>query len=527
MPVFDLATAEADSACSADICVVGAGMAGLFLAQHLARRGVRVVVVESGGRHFDEATHALNAMDTGSGPYARAMTNHYRGLGGTSSKWAGRTIPISDFELGPREHIGLPGWPIAAPELRTYEAEVQRLFGLGSGSFEEDALDGRDGAKLFPRGDPDFTCRWAKWPAFRRSNVATLFAGDLWRRQGPAVWLNATVTGFSLDREAGRVRTVEAGNFTGRHLSVTADEFVFAAGTIETTRLLQWLHACSDDHAFQHSSALGRFFQDHLSLQVGTVTRRNPAITNRLFAYRFSGAMRRSPHLELTPAAQAGDGAAGAFAYLTMDLGSSALARLKQTVHSLQQRRLAMAAAAGLAVHVPLIAKTAYWRLAHGQLYMPPDVVLRLHLCIEQLPDASNRMRLGEKRDGLGLPIAVLDWAPKPIDEHTLRSAMARLESYWRRSGFAALCPLDWSPFRNEPELSAHAEDYAHPSGSTRMGTGPRDSVLDPELRCHGIANVSVASASAFPSSGSANPSLTVMALALRLADRLARARRQ
>ena len=68
MPVLDLATAEADSACSADICVVGAGMAGLFLAQHLARRGVRVVVVESGGRHFDEATHARNAMDTGSGP---------------------------------------------------------------------------------------------------------------------------------------------------------------------------------------------------------------------------------------------------------------------------------------------------------------------------------------------------------------------------------------------------------------------------------------------------------------------------
>jgi choline dehydrogenase-like flavoprotein len=237
--------------------------------------------------------------------------------------------------------------------------------------------------------------------------------------------------------------------------------------------------------------------------------------------------MRRTPHLELTAAAQTADGAASAFAYITMDLAASALVKLKEMVHGIQQRRLEMAAAAKLATHVPLLARTVYWRFARRQLYVPPDVVLRLHLCIEQLPDASNRMRLGQDRDRLGLPIAVLDWGPKPVDEHTLQSATARLENYWQRSGFAASCPIVWSPFHRKPGLSMHSEDYAHPSGTTRMGADPRDSVLDPDLRCHGIANVHVASASAFPSSGSANPSLTVMALALRLADRLVRERRR
>jgi choline dehydrogenase-like flavoprotein len=121
------------------------------------------------------------------------------------------------------------------------------------------------------------------------------------------------------------------------------------------------------------------------------------------------------------------------------------------------------------------------------------------------------------------MPMAKLDWRPRPADERTFRAALARVRRYWQRNGFDAQCPVAWQSFCDDPAaaLVDHAEDYRHPSGTTRMGTDPAASVVGPDLNCHDVANLSVASASVFPAAGSANPTLTIMALALRLGDRL------
>src|SRR3954462_13656694 len=101
------------------------------------------------------------------------------------------------------------------------------------------------------------------------------------------------------------------------------------------------------------------------------------------------------------------------------------------------------------------------------------------------------------------------------------RSRVGRFRSYWTRAGVNRVCPLDWSEASTDPtkSLVADAEACDHPSGSTRMGTDPVESVLAPDLHCHSIPNLSVVSASAFPTAGSGNPTLTIMQLALRLAD--------
>jgi choline dehydrogenase-like flavoprotein len=525
MRVFRLSEIEADRDVETPICIIGAGVAGLLLACRLAHRGKRVLLLESGGMAFDGAIHALNTPEDRTGRYTRAMTGHYRAFGGSSTRWGGRMIPLSVHEVEDRPHLDLEGWPIAHRDLAIYGREIEAVMGLSPDSFEDDLLDAVDPAQAFPRQADDYACRWAKWPAFQRCNLAVALKASLEACTGVETWLEATVCGFELDSEAGRIAGVEARSINERRLRVTADHVIFAAGTIETTRLLLWIDALSKGRAFARTQVLGRYFQDHLNVEVGAILRNDAEGTNRLFGYHFVGATRRSLHLELSAEAQRADRVASAFAYVAMDLGGSALGAVKKVARGLQRGELDMtrAEAWDLLRNLGLVGRSLAWRYGRRQLFVPADVGFHMELCVEQLPQWDNCITLSEECDVLGLPKARLDWRPTEADDRTLRSAARRLMAYWRRSGFDNLCPMAWSATARDPAASfaAHAIDYAHPSGTARMGLDPRQAIVGSDLRCHHISNVSVVGAATFPTAGSANPTMTIMQMALYAGDRL------
>lgn len=522
MPIHNLSEIESRRSVHAPICIVGAGVAGLLAGLRLAHAGRRVVLIESGGRAFDEAVHKLNELGSGA-PYAREMTGHYRGLGGSSTRWGGRMIPISAAETMDRPHLGLSGWAMPYGALAPYRAVAERLMELSPGSFEEEALNALDPAGVFPRGHADFVCRWQKWPSFARCNLATALADEIERADTLEIWLDATVTDFTFDAAEGRLTGVTARSLNGRVLSLTADDFILACGTIESTRLLLWLDRQSGERAFERTDVLGRYFQDHLNVDLGEISRRNGDATNRLFGYRFAGGTRRSWHLELSPEAQRTDSVASAFAYVHMDLDRSVLSTVKRMARELQRRSLDISAkdALTLSQNLGVMVRSAYWRYGRRQLFVPQDVSLRLHLCVEQTPDRHNRILLSDETDRLAIPKAQLNWSPKPADERTFRAAVGRLADYWRDAGFEKICPVDWICVDGDRagDFAGRAEDYAHPSGSARMGHDPRMSIVGPDLRCHHVPNLSVVGAATFPSAGSANPTMTIMQQALHLSD--------
>lgn len=525
MRVVRLSEIEDERFVEAPICIVGAGVAGLLLACRLAQRGKRVVLLESGGPGFDAAIHALNTPEDRTGRYTRAMTGHYRGLGGSSTRWGGRMIPLSPHETEDRPHLDLAGWPIAHRDLAVYGREIEAVMGLAPGTFEDDLLDTVDRARAFPRDGDDFACRWAKWPAFQRCNLAVALKEALAACPGVETWLDATVCGFDLDLERGCLSGVEARSLNGRRLRVRTDQVIFAAGTLETTRLLLWIDALSKGRAFARTAVLGRYFQDHLNVVVGSIRRDDAARTNRLFGYHFVGATRRSLHLELSAAAQRADGVASAFAYVAMDLGGSPLGVAKKVFRGLQRGELDLtrAEAWSLVRNLGLAGRSLAWRYGRRQLFVPPEVGFHLELCVEQMPHWDNRITLSGERDSLGLPKARLDWRPTEADDRTFRATARRLTTYWTRSGFDRICPIAWSAAATNPGASFAdgAVDYAHPSGTARMGRDPHASIVGPDLRCHHIPNVSIVGAATFPTAGSANPTMTIMQMALYAGDRL------
>ncbi|WMT92824.1 GMC oxidoreductase [Pelagibacterium sp. H642] len=498
-------------------------MAGLVVGQRMARAGIHVITLESGGLAFDDHVHQLNQIEDISGRYTRIMTGRYRGLGGSSSHWGGRMLPISRHEKGNRDYLGQPPWPILPEETDRYEADIDKLFRLAPGSFEEDVLETVDPAAAFPRNDPDFVCRWAKWPKFIHCNLGALMRKEIEARHNWDVWINATVTSFTMNRECGRLASVTARGPDGRPMTVSASHFVIAAGTLESTRLLLWMNAETDDRPFQRTDCLGRNFQDHIMARIASVCRRETASTNRLFSQHFVKGTRRSVHLELSPQAQREDCVSAGFAYVAMDYELSPMAALKDVARGIQAGRPEVLKILGLAPKAGFLGRAAYWRYVRHQLFMPKEVSFHIEAVCEQMPVAENQVKLSFNRDRLGVPKIKLNWHPTDADERTFRSLASRIERYWHRNGLDRAAPLSWTTgfFNPSFQIIDGAVDYAHPSGTTRMGLDPSNSVVNVDLACHNVPNLSVVSASVFPTAGSANPTFTLMELAMRLADRL------
>ncbi|ANY82221.1 hypothetical protein BB934_28205 (plasmid) [Microvirga ossetica] len=527
MPIYTLAEAQLNqiNRC-ASVCIIGAGIAGLLIAVRLARAGQRVIVVESGIEGFEARIQELNKIDDPAGYYKRALSGRNREFGGNSKYWGGRLIHPSQNDTIDRPYISSSGWPISFDELTSYQREIEKIFDLDDSTYEEELLEQLDPARLFVRRDPDVTCRWAKIPTFSRINLGAALKHEILSHHNVEVWLGATVCNFEVDRTSARLSSIVAKNFSDHELKVSAREFIFAAGAIESTRLLLLLDASADNRPFQSCDALGRYFQEHAKATVGHLVPVDPVKTNRLFGYRFSGLARRSLYFELTSEAQKADEIASAYAEVALDLPpKSPLELARRLLRDVQKGDFAVRASDvyKLATDTRYLARSAYWRLIHRQMLIPVGTDLRFEITVEQAPNWSNRISLSPQLDQLGTPMAKLDWRLSALDEHTFWSSIKRFRAYWNRTGFNSICPITWLGTIRDRSVGfiEIADQRAHPSGSTRMGTDPTKSVVGPNLCCHHIPNLRLVSTSVFPAAGSINPTLALMQLALRAADSL------
>jgi choline dehydrogenase-like flavoprotein len=525
--IIDLAMLDADKSLTSEVLVIGGGIAGLLLAAKLREYRIRVVVFESGAREQTEEVCPLNRVVQLGNEYRGATHGRFRCLGGTSTRWGGALIPLLEQDLAPRPHMGLPPWPIGMETVRPFFAQVESRFGVDPGSYDEAFVDEFRAEKYIPTGDPDFLPRFAKWPVFKRRNVATLLKQQIKSDADLSIWINATATSFELDRVAGQLRSVTARHFNGRSVRVTATHVVLCAGAIESTRLLLLLDAQCDGMVYKDCDALGRFFYDHISMPMARIAPRNVRRLNRIAGFRFVGTTMRSLRFELSPAAQASDRVTSAFGHISFQAKhTSGFDALRNLLRSQQKSgRMQPVLALGIFKELPYFTRLADWRYFYHQLYWPVPARYELHVVAEQAPRRNNQVSLADERDTFGLPLAAINWRIEESDCGTFWAYMRRFDRFWNRHNFPAIGDLKWLVNPNdEYEFGqiVRGGDVFHPGGSTRMGTNSRSAVVNPDLRTFAISNLWIASTSVFPSGGSANPTLMLTLLTMRLAEHLA-----
>jgi choline dehydrogenase-like flavoprotein len=498
---------------TADVLIIGGGIAGLLAASRLARTDRRVIVVESGGFAQLLETHPLNEVEQVGDVYRGAEHGRFRCLGGTSTRWGGAMLPFQATDMTVHCSGWTAEWPIRLDALLPYLGDVERLFAIGDGTYD------------FPEIMPGhFLGRRAKWPPFPLRNVSKVLQSEIRSPKGPEVWLNATATRFSFD-PSGRVASVKTQNENGATLSVIAEEFVVAAGAIESTRLLLMADNQHDRRIFSPDRVLGRYFFDHLSVPLAKLIDVPSKKLNRVAGFGFEGAVMRNLRFEPTAELRVAKGISAGFVHIVPATSApSGFDALREVYLKIQRQESPnVSNFAALARTTPWLARAVWWRLVERRLLFPDCAVFNVHFVTEQEPRVENNIGLSKNRvDAFGCPLASIDWRVNDDDVANVRVMAEAFVEAWSAGALSSLGRILMNSEDDLKRRLAEGGGIYHPGGSVRMGTDVTRGVVDSELRTFRVPNLCVFSTATFPTGGGTNPTMMLMMATLRAADRMA-----
>lgn len=521
-------TSDAVTECSAQVCVIGAGTAGLFLARQLHQKGLQVVVLEAGDSVARKPLELDQDCEQHGIRYRGAELGRSFGLGGTSVLWGGQMLPLSREDMAGRPSSGIEAWPVCYEDLSPYFSEVGKVLGIELPSESYGGSDAGWPQSRYPELgalDLDFDLRLSAWLPFKKRNFARAFEKDIFDNDGLTVWLRASVTELQRDSASGHpiIDRVIAQSANGRSLHVRASAVVVCAGALESTRLLLAFDEETGNSISKGGAPLGRYFSDHLSVTCGRLHCLDWKKYNQAVAPIFARGLMRTPRLELSAQAQQRLGVSSAFAHFTFltrgdtgfDVVRSFLRRRQGEVNT---TKLTPARAARAVVDLSAM---AWWRGIYRQLWIPRGADLLLQVDIEQTPNPASQLILSDRRDKLGRKRLIIDWRITPADISVIRTVAELAITTWRASSLCSVADVEpMLPDRFDSFDSLY--DVYHPTGTLRMGSAASNSVVNKDLKLWAADNCFVTTTAVFPSAGSANPGLTHLALTARLAERVA-----
>lgn len=510
-----------------DLCIIGAGAAGITIAREFAGSEARVLLLESGGEELEAQTQNLYEGENVGLPYFPLDVCRLRYFGGATNHWTGYSRPFGELDFARRSWVPDSGWPFPAETLDAPYARAHELLELGPFGFGAEpwaTISGNPpialgpdvfGSELFQLSPPTrFASSYG--PALRDAdNLTTL--------------LYSNVTEIVLDPSGQRVDSLSVATLAGNRFAVKARAVVLATGGIENPRLLLASRSERSPKGVGNTHDLvGRYFMEHPHVSIATFLPSDPALDGRFYDLRATENGRYWGTLTLRDSILARDRLCG----VSIGLVSEAL-RSEEFVaatNSPGRASLDELLSAWKTGEFPDEFGTHVWRVisnlddvttslsASAAEPLAEGAMFLVWLRCEQAPNSNSRVTLGDRLDPLGTPRVRLDWQLTELDYRTLEAAHQLLAAELGRAGLGRLYlpggeePRDWD------ELITGGN---HHIGTTRMHADPTRGVVDAECRVHGVDNLWIAGSSVFPTSGYANPTLTLVALALRLADAL------
>jgi choline dehydrogenase-like flavoprotein len=446
-----------------DIAIVGGGVAGIALASQLAHEDIRVALLESGGDEQDPETAALNEGELTGIPYFPLTETRVRCLGGASSHWGGWCGPLDPEDFEQQSWVSLSGWPFKKEELDPYYGLAHDFLRLPRDGYSVEEWHRRVSLPVLAleKTRVSTILHHVCGPLNVGSYYRSMFEGS----ENVTFYLNSTVLRFHVSADGRRVAAADVATPSNSGTKLYARQFVLAAGGIENPRLL--LLSGIGNHT------VGRFFMEHPHVGIGEIGGIPEDVDLRFYqecVYEDPGPRRRGCLV-------------------------AALQILKDT-------------------------RTAE-RLSNAKLFVetpaPAATTAQLTAVWEQEPNWNSYISLSDSQDRFGRRLPRLHWELSSQDWWTISRSAEIFADALREAQLGKVNLSSTAPSILTPAIRGGH----HHLGTTRMSSSASAGVVDQFCRVHEVDNLFVAGGSVFPTAGQATPTLTIAALAFRLAKHL------
>ncbi len=507
---IDASQLENNTLIEGDICIIGAGAAGISIALEWNHTPYKVILLEGGGFDFDPKIQNLYAGKITGQRYFPLSSARLHYFGGTTGHWGGYCAPHDPIDFEKRDWIENSGWPINRKDLDPYYRRASVNLDLGPFNYTTDYFQNKD-PNMIPLPLDSSVVVDKMWQFSKPTKFGEKYKQTIVDSPNIYLYTKANVVEILSNENSSEIEGVVTKNFEGRNHKVKAKHFILACCTIQNARVLLASQQRSPKGLGNDHDLVGRYFMEHVEVDSGELWLLKPSW---LKLYMLSWTVTKA-RAELGVSAQKQE----EYKILNGTLSLKPLnfaKKIKPTIDmwshedpraSLNQLNTDISKAVKSTGILPETGTNSY----------------QLFTRVEQAPNPNSRVTLEPEKDGLGMPRATLHWELTAFEKRSIRKIHQIIGEEMGRSNVGRIKVLDY--LQNQDDNDNSWPDFVgggwHHMGTTRMNEDPKKGVVDVNCKVHGISNLFIAGASCFPTAGSPNPTFTLVSLSIRLSDHL------
>jgi choline dehydrogenase-like flavoprotein len=499
----DARTLDQGTLIEGDLCIIGAGAAGISMALEWMHSNRKVILLEGGGFNVEAQMQALYHGESIDRPYypLRSAVLHY--FGGTTGHWAGYCSPFDPIDFEQRDWVPHSGWPITRRDLDPFYARANKNLELGPYEYDAAYWEQQDPEvrRLPLDGQVFYPKMWQFSPPTRMGNV---YRDPIVKASNVHLYTYANAVEIVPNADMTAIESLRTKTIDGKEHRVRARHYVLACGAIHTARLMLASNSRATQGIGNAHDLVGRFFMEHFEITAAQVAFETaPAFK----LYMLPGAGRTRARAEMAVMGDAQrrhrilNGTASFRPGALTGREQSRFASFSDDAEANVKQRQAMRTGST----APVV----------------PQAVYQMFTRQEQAPNPDSRIVLSSEKDEMGMPRANLRWRFTALDKRSIRVFYELLGQEMGRAGLGRVQLMDWLLDGDDNAWPDILSGGWHHMGTARMHKDPKQGVVDANCKVHGLANLFVAGAAAYPTGGAVNPTLTLVALALRLSDHL------
>lgn len=519
-----------DSIIEGDICIVGAGAAGLSIALDWINTPYKVILLESGGFEYDGRVQDLIKGTTTGQKYYPLSASQLSYFGGTTGHWAGLCSPMENIDFMKRDWVPDSGWPITRQDLDPYYARAHEKIKLGPYNYDLNYWQQKTpNLNAFPL---DSNVVWTKLWQINAARFGSMYQDTIKKAKNIHLYTYATLTNILANEGVSEIQEATLKNTAGKTHTVRAKHFILAGGTIQNTRMLLASNKQAAKGLGNDNDIVGRYFMEHLEIQSAELWLFKPFLTN-LYSYSGDGGV--YAELAISEKAQTEhrilNGTAG-LSPLSIAKGQKPRMEIwqnedpRKSLDNMFKNWTDAAKEAGAAKDGKKETNDSL-KSEKEQI----DELIKLfeslkvtntfefQTRIEQAPNPNSRVTIGTELDELGVPRVNLHWQLTELDKRSIRKIYHLIGQQMGLAGLGRVKLKDFLQDENDNSWPEGTNGGWHHMGTTRMSDDPKKGVVNANCQVHGINNLYVAGAGCFATSAAPNPTLTLVALSIRLSD--------